>query len=723
MMMLLLISLLLAANGHAGRPSASLAAVQALKNAAVLGDVVAAQHLLDEGANPNEGRPDNKTSLMLAINGMSPLQMMKLLLPRMRALDDVDSEGFSALHYAATTGDSRLVRTLMEAANSSRRALDVNGRDNNLQTPLFIAINDGDWPDVVETLIEFGAHVKPVHRLPHLAAGVEAREHRPDLWMPHLVAARRRHVESVEVLFRHGADVNAVVKHPLPADSSRMAKELTLLLWATSCTCSHSRRFPHPCDARHGRMLELALASGADANAVGYEKITALHFAAIGGCWDTVTKLLSASADPIIVSNRKGRMPAGEAFKEGHGSLGWFLLSHEYKTHLMRFFSSPWSVALVLCCVVASLLANRRVRRRLLFATRWLKEKPMDRLKESEEAGTQRLSKRDKNRLKKGRPADKREGTRVEERRPDTDAAESTTEDAVDMKDATRTPARPADIDPIESEARYGEVVKGWEERYSAAIRERDAAREALRQTEITLNAERNKGEPDRQKVKSLSTSLQQAKQECTKAQKEAKQLTTKLDKQVEVAEREKASKGEAIAAAQRQAHTLSDEKSRLKARLDGTVKERDAAHKKIRELEASVRELQADVGCLDSASIDKLSADRLEHTDQEGIHSLQNDIQEALQQLASARDRLVGRLAGLSDQERQLRELEVQAKEKAEDLQKCVVCLDERATIVLSPCRHMCLCDKCWRKYRKRECPMCRKTFDRERSGAVYRS
>jgi len=158
MMMLLLISLLLAANGHAGRPSASLAAVQALKNAAVLGDVVAAQHLLDEGANPNEGRPDNKTSLMLAINGMSPLQMMKLLLPRMRALDDVDSEGFSALHYAATTGDSRLVRTLMEAANSSRRALDVNGRDNNLQTPLFIAINDGDWPDVVETLIEFGQH-------------------------------------------------------------------------------------------------------------------------------------------------------------------------------------------------------------------------------------------------------------------------------------------------------------------------------------------------------------------------------------------------------------------------------------------------------------------------------------------------------------------------------------------------------------------------------------
>ncbi|CEL95509.1 unnamed protein product [Vitrella brassicaformis CCMP3155] len=653
-----------------------------LKRAAFHGNSLLVSLLLDEGADRNERQPDNRTALIWAVKGASPLQMVQLLLPHMRAIDDVDGESKSALHYAAMTGDAAVVRALLEAASASRRALDVNGLDNQWQTPMFLAVYNGDWPDVVETLIEFGAHVNETRLVPLLAA------------------ASKRHVGAVEVLLRHGADPNAGEYVDVAGG------EWTLLQHACTCTCGNSPiskelyliHSMYECDERHSRMLMLALSYGADVNGVGYEKFTALHLAALGGCSRAVTTLLKASADPTIVSNLNGRTPAGDAFEEGHILLGWHLRYHEYKTHLIRFFSSPWSVALVLCCVVILLLANRRVRRRLLFATRWLneklKEKLLHRLKASQETGTQRLSKRDKNRLKKGRPEDKKEGSRIEERRPDADTAESTIDDAVDEKDATRATARPADADPTESEAsrRYGEVVKRWEEKYSAAIRERNEAREALRQTEITLNAERNKGESDRQKVKSLNTSLQQAKQECTKAQKEAKQLSTKLEKQLEVANREKASKGETIAAAQRQAHTLSDEKSRMKARLDGTVKERDAAHKKIRELEASVRELQADVGCLDSASIDRLSADRLEHTDQEGIHSLQNDIQEALQQLASARDRLMGRLAGVSDQERQLRELEVQAKRKADDLQKCVVCLDERATIVLSPCRHMCL-------------------------------
>uniref|UniRef100_A0A7S1KF91 RING-type domain-containing protein n=1 Tax=Vitrella brassicaformis TaxID=1169539 RepID=A0A7S1KF91_9ALVE len=681
-----------------------------LKRAAFHGNSFLVSLLLDEGADPNERQPDNRTALVWSENGTSPLQMVQLLLPHMRAIDDIDSEGRSALHYAAMTGDAAVVRALLEAANSSRRAPDVNGLDIAGETPMFVAVYNGGSPDVVEALIEFGAHVN------------ETNEGR---LVPLHVAASRGRVGAVEVLLRHGADPNAV-------GGCNVAAE-TLLLLACGCTCSDGHHIElyrslgfDRCDDRHSRMLELALSYGADVNAVGLLGVTALHVAAAGGCSDTVTRLLKALADPTIAGRFGDELTAaGRAFNEGHIFLGCHLKFHEYKTHLIRFFSSPWSVALVLCCVAVLLLANRRMRRRLLFAIRWLKEKPMDRLKESVEAGTQRLSKRDKNRLKKSRTRDEGEGTRMEASRPDTDAAESITHDAVDEKDATRATARPADADPAENETRCGEVVKRWQEKYSAAIRERDAAREALRQTESTLHAERDKGESDRQKVKSLSTSLQQAKQECTKAQKEAKQLSTKLEKQLEVANREKASKGETIAAAQRQAHTLTDEKDKMKARLDGTVKERDAAHKKIRDLEASVRELQADVGCLDSASIDRLSADRLEHTDQEGVRSFQSDIQEAMQQLASARDRLMGRLAGVSDQERQLRELEVQAKEKADDLQKCVVCMDEAqpATIVLSPCRHMCLCDKCWRKYRRRECPMCRKPFDRDRSGAVYMS
>ncbi|XP_031623844.1 uncharacterized protein LOC116341112 [Contarinia nasturtii] len=44
-----------------------------------------------------------------------------------------------------------------------------------------------------------------------------------------------------------------------------------------------------------------------------------------------------------------------------------------------------------------------------------------------------------------------------------------------------------------------------------------------------------------------------------------------------------------------------------------------------------------------------------------------------------------------------------------------CVICQDKMKSIVLLPCRHLCLCSDCFkqlRRYRK-ECPMCRKTYD----------
>ncbi|XP_055299819.1 baculoviral IAP repeat-containing protein 3 [Sitodiplosis mosellana] len=50
-----------------------------------------------------------------------------------------------------------------------------------------------------------------------------------------------------------------------------------------------------------------------------------------------------------------------------------------------------------------------------------------------------------------------------------------------------------------------------------------------------------------------------------------------------------------------------------------------------------------------------------------------------------------------------------------------CVICQDKVKSIVLLPCRHLCLCQECFRQLRRyrRECPMCREPY--EHSIQVY--
>lgn len=50
-----------------------------------------------------------------------------------------------------------------------------------------------------------------------------------------------------------------------------------------------------------------------------------------------------------------------------------------------------------------------------------------------------------------------------------------------------------------------------------------------------------------------------------------------------------------------------------------------------------------------------------------------------------------------------------------------CVICQDKIKTVVLLPCRHLCLCQDCFRQLRRyrRECPMCRRVY--EHSIQVY--
>lgn len=56
-----------------------------------------------------------------------------------------------------------------------------------------------------------------------------------------------------------------------------------------------------------------------------------------------------------------------------------------------------------------------------------------------------------------------------------------------------------------------------------------------------------------------------------------------------------------------------------------------------------------------------------------------------------------------------------------ADNFQACVICQDKLKSVVLLPCRHLCLCLDCYKQLRRyrRECPMCRQPY--EHSIQVY--
>lgn len=56
-----------------------------------------------------------------------------------------------------------------------------------------------------------------------------------------------------------------------------------------------------------------------------------------------------------------------------------------------------------------------------------------------------------------------------------------------------------------------------------------------------------------------------------------------------------------------------------------------------------------------------------------------------------------------------------------ADNFQFCVICQDQLKSVVLLPCRHLCLCLDCYKQLRRyrRECPMCRQPY--EHSIQVY--
>lgn len=175
-----------------------------------VGNVEMTELLLQNGANINVKGKNNATPLILAApfkyNGSG-----EILLKYNPSLNEVDSKGFSALHYACDVGRLDLAKIMIEqGAHIECEALDGS-------SPLLLAIYGGFDP-LIALLIEKGAQI----------------EHSNHLGMtPLMMSAKRRYSEITLFLISKGANINAQDKQgntPAMLATDQMAIEVVEIL-------------------------------------------------------------------------------------------------------------------------------------------------------------------------------------------------------------------------------------------------------------------------------------------------------------------------------------------------------------------------------------------------------------------------------------------------------------------------------------------------------------
>lgn len=256
-------------------------------------------------------RPEGLTALLFAVRG-GHIEVVKDLLEVGGGVNDVAPSGNSVLHLAIMNAHFELASMLVERGADPNAA----GRLPRALTPLHhvVQMRRPEWtlrPDPVPTgtldslqlikaLLAHGAYVNaPLPAPPaRRRAGVDADEAIPPpgggatpLWL----AARGPDPEAMRMLVAAGAD---------PAVTTDDG--VTLLMSAAGIDYRQGPR--EKLEPQVLEAVRLALAWGADVDAVDAEGNTALHGAAIRGANSTVRLLLEEGAQ-IDARNTRGRMP------------------------------------------------------------------------------------------------------------------------------------------------------------------------------------------------------------------------------------------------------------------------------------------------------------------------------------------------------------------------------------------------------------------------------
>ena len=220
--------------------------------------------LLHHGADVNQSHNDETALTVAAANG-APTNVVQELLKRGADVDHVDSEGNTALFYACAQGRGKVVKTLLDYG---AKVDYINRR--KCETALTVAIERQAPVTLVEDLLKKGASVNHVDRNGDTAL---------------IVASKNRAERVVELLLKHGADVNY---------ESKQSGETALMKAVTGSCC---------------KIVGDLLKNGASVNHVTSAGKTALMSVCQDGQEDILKLLLEYGADVNIVNTHTGESP------------------------------------------------------------------------------------------------------------------------------------------------------------------------------------------------------------------------------------------------------------------------------------------------------------------------------------------------------------------------------------------------------------------------------
>ncbi len=247
---------------------------ESLANLAQAGNHKAALEKIRAGADVNEAQPDGTRPIHWAVYHVD-YELLDALIAKKAKVNVHNEFGSTPLAEAAKLADARMVKTLLDAGAEPEAA------NEDGETALMLAIKTGEVP-VVKLLLDAGAKVNVIEKF---------HNQTPLMWA---AAASKNAGEMVKMLLAKGADVKPRALYSdwpsqitsEPRAQYRPVGGLTALLYAARGGC-------YDC-------VEALLGAGADVNVPTPEGVTPLMIAIDNGFNDVAKLLLDKGANPHV---------------------------------------------------------------------------------------------------------------------------------------------------------------------------------------------------------------------------------------------------------------------------------------------------------------------------------------------------------------------------------------------------------------------------------------
>lgn len=238
------------------------------------GNRKAALDMVRAGADVNEAQPDGTRPIHWAVYRVD-YELMEALIAKKAKVDVRNELGSTPLAEAVKVGDSRMAKMLLDAGSGPE------GANEDGQSALMLAIKNGDLA-IVQMLVNAGANVNVVEKV---------QDQTPLMWA---AAANQNAPEMVKILLSKGAKVNSRAKYQD---------------WPSQITSEPRAQY----------------------HAVG--GLTALLYAARGGCYPCAEALVSAGAD-VNLPTPEGVTPLMIALDNNQNGVAKFLMDHSANPHV-----------------------------------------------------------------------------------------------------------------------------------------------------------------------------------------------------------------------------------------------------------------------------------------------------------------------------------------------------------------------------------------------------